>query len=112
MKKSHKGAYIAGGLAILAAGVGVWAYEHFYAGVTATLANGAVSVATPSNGQASLALPSGAKGWQSVMVGATAATAPSSPTTHFMSAVGKGTIITAVWTDASGATQTSIVTFT
>lgn len=112
MKKSHKGAYIAGGLAILAAGVGVWAYEHFYAGATTTLAAGAVGVPTPSNGQASLALPSGAKGWQSVTVGATAATAPTSATSHFTSAVGKGTVITAVWTDSTGATQTSVVTFT
>jgi len=112
MKKSHKEAWIVGALVVAAAGGGIWWYEKNYAGATATLAPGAMSVATPSNGSASLALPSGAKAWQSATTNVSSTTVPSSPTTHLVVSVGKGTVVTVTWTDSTGATQTSVVTFT
>src|SRR5215472_6534974 len=97
-------------------GVGLWAYEKYYAATT--LAPGAITVKTPSNGTAAFCLPHGARAWTSATttsaVGATpvSQTTPSSPSSHLMvpAVAGGGAAIT--WVDSTGATQVSLIAFT
>jgi hypothetical protein len=115
MKKNTSHIWMAAIGVVAAGGVGIWAYEKYYAATT--LAPGAMTVTTPSSGTASLALPSGAKSWTSAayvsLAGATAImpTVPTSPTTHLTQAVVKGSSLTVMWVDSTGTAQTTIVSF-
>src|SRR6202789_734795 len=116
MKKNEAAIWLVGIGVVAAAGVGVWAYEAFYAATT--INPGAISMATPSSGSVPRALPSGARSWTSAtlvsIAGATATqpAVPASPTSNLTVGVQKGAILTIVWTDSTGAVQTSIISFT
>jgi len=85
-------------------------------GTTVTLNPGAQSVQTPTSGGLTLALPSGATGWagvtQTTAGGTTTLSPPGGTSSMSLGTVAAGTTFTALWHDASGNTQTSVVTTT
>lgn len=116
MKKNTSHIWMAALGVVAAGGVGVWAYEKYYAATT--LSPGAISTPTPASGHATYALPSGARGWTSVTTMAglgsapVSATTPASATTHAIVPAVKGGGATLTWTDSTGATQVSVIAFT
>jgi hypothetical protein len=116
MKKNHQHIWMTALAVVGAGGLGIYLYETFMA--TPTLAAGAISMATPSSGTQTFALPSGAASWGSASLQGTSGgpvtqAVPSAPGTAFTATgIVKGSILTIVWANSAGASQTSTITFT
>jgi hypothetical protein len=104
------------GAAAAAIGGGIWWYEA-NAGGNITLVPGTISVKSPG-ATSTLHLPANAQAWVSVGYqtsasgGSSSVVVPASATGTVSVASNSGASVVAAWTDSTGATQTTTISFT